>query len=290
MAGGVIVGVDGSKGSRAALRWAFELATLTGRRLRAVRAWRYPSSVALNVLSEPPINPRAVDLAIEEGLREIAFEELGAAGDRVLVSSLRGDSAGALLANARRTQAYLLVVGSRGLGGFRGLLLGSVGRTVVQHAPCPVAVVRGSMPVGRRATLLVAVDASPGASAALAWAASLAHALRSQIFAVHALDVPMAGSTTRARMRSEAVLELEGPWTSVLRDEGVPYRCAVLDGDPRQVLLDVTERERPSLVVVAARAGHRLSHIQLGRVPTLLAQHVPGVLVVVPPPAAEPSP
>ena len=135
--GCAVVGVDGSPASRAALATAFTEAELHGLSVRAVAAWE-----SAPVKDLPPL----VD---EAGMREAATARLNRlmAPLRDLHPSVRaqaevmvGAPRGVLLDAAR--DARLLVVGTRGLGGFRGLLLGSVGHALVQHAPCPVMVVR----------------------------------------------------------------------------------------------------------------------------------------------------
>lgn len=280
----VVVGIDGSKGSRDALRWAGELGSLTARPLRAVRAWRYPPIAGVYPAWKPLPVPDEMDAAIEQELRALATEELGTGADRVRVKALRGDSAGALVWVSRRMKPFLLVVGSRGLGGFPRLLLGSVSRTVIEHAACPVAVVRRptSFRGRNRPTLLVGVDGSPGAARAVGWAASLAAEIGATVSALHAFDPGDVPTTRRKQRRDEVVRALED-WTPALRSAGVPHRKEVRGGDPRAVLLSVAERDRPVLVVVGSRGLAGLSAILLGSVAGFLAQRIPGVLVVVPP-------
>ncbi|QLJ03169.1 universal stress protein [Streptomyces sp. NEAU-sy36] len=139
----IVVGVDGSEGSKQALNWAVRQAGLTGGWVEAVIAWDVPQfHGALGWLP-----PSSSDEAVMEGRARDdvtrAVEEAVAAHPTVQVSTVvrYGTPAGVLLEAARG--AALLVVGSRGLGGFKGLLLGSVAQHCVQHAPCPVLVLRG---------------------------------------------------------------------------------------------------------------------------------------------------
>jgi len=136
----IVVGVDGSEQSRRALRWAVRQAGFTHAVVEAVMAW------------EPPFSGwgSAVPVAEEAHLADLARKALAeniekAVGTQPPVEiRLRvgeGTPAWVLLAAANE-QASLLVVGHRGLGGFTGALLGSVGQYCVQHAPCPVVVVR----------------------------------------------------------------------------------------------------------------------------------------------------
>ncbi|MGY1633497.1 universal stress protein [Geodermatophilus sp. SYSU D01186] len=133
----IVVGVDGSPSSRQALRWAARQAELTGAELHAVTAWRLPTTYGWI----PPIadhdwagEARAVQAhAIAETLD-------GTQAERVRRDVVEGHPARALVRCA--AGADLLVVGSRGHGGFSGMVLGSVAQHVVTQAPCPVLVVR----------------------------------------------------------------------------------------------------------------------------------------------------
>jgi nucleotide-binding universal stress UspA family protein len=134
----IVVGVDGSAGSQRALRWALEEARLRNASVHVVHAWHapyvMPSPMAPVVTYEyDPIQRTAEDV-LAGAVR--AEDTRGLDVHEVLVC----DSAAPALLDAAKG-ADLLVVGSRGRGGFAGLLLGSVSQSVAQHAPCPVVVV-----------------------------------------------------------------------------------------------------------------------------------------------------
>lgn len=148
MAGSIVVGVDGSPASHAALRWAAEEAALRGAAIVAVHAWTY---VPPPPIGEPGMIPMpAGDLAGQlEAERAAARAELDAAladafpdgAPEGLESRLvEGDPAEVL--EAESASADLLVVGSHGRSGLASVLLGSVTRHVVDHAPCAVVVVK----------------------------------------------------------------------------------------------------------------------------------------------------
>jgi len=139
----IVVGVDGSPPSQEALAWAMRQAELTGASVDAVIAWHDPV-----VIGGMPHGPVAV-------LEQAAFGEFAAnvlstsvrevsAHSTVKVNPVvkRGNAAQVLIDGAAR--ADLLVLGSRGHAGFAGALLGSVSQHCVQHAPCPVVIIRGS--------------------------------------------------------------------------------------------------------------------------------------------------
>jgi nucleotide-binding universal stress UspA family protein len=135
----IVVGVDGSPSSKAALRWAIRQAGLTGAEVEAVTAWRYPTGYGM-----APISDGTVDFEGDAGktLAEALAEVSGLAPDVMACPRvIEGHPADVLLREARG--ADLLVVGSRGHGGFAAALLGSVSQHCVQHAPCPVLVLRG---------------------------------------------------------------------------------------------------------------------------------------------------
>ena len=139
--GKIVVGVDASEGSRAALRWAFDEARLRGCPLDVVTVWQYPVLTTLPAFGAlPPIEDLSTEA--EASLTQVLAEEGVASTDAVEVSTVVAEGAAAAALLEAATDADLLVVGSRGHGGFTGMLLGSVSQHVVSHAPGPVVVVR----------------------------------------------------------------------------------------------------------------------------------------------------
>ncbi|MFD1660663.1 universal stress protein [Streptomyces caeni] len=133
----IVVGVDGSDSSRSALRWAARQAELTGAELRAVQAWRLPVTYGMPVdYSGGDFEGRA-----REELRRTIEEVLGEHSGIPVVPLVVEGHPSLVLTKAARN-ADLLVVGSHGHGAFAGMLLGSVSQHCVQHATCPVLVVR----------------------------------------------------------------------------------------------------------------------------------------------------
>ena len=135
----VVVGVDGSASSESALRWARRIAVAEGADIDVVGAWAWPS--VMGVAGTPlEYSPQA---DIEKELTEAVDEVFGA--DRpagLKVRAVEGGAAHVLIEASR--DALMVIVGSRGLGGFLALLLGSVSGHVAEHAFCPVLVVHGN--------------------------------------------------------------------------------------------------------------------------------------------------
>jgi nucleotide-binding universal stress UspA family protein len=139
----IAVGVDGSEGARVALEFAAREAALRNGRLRIVCAWEIPPAVYGGGFA-PTLDQPTLD-GFREGAETVVQEAVAAAKELQSTiecdgKAVQGQPAEVLLQQAR--DADLIVVGNRGHGGFASLLLGSVSHQVVQHAPCPVTVVR----------------------------------------------------------------------------------------------------------------------------------------------------
>ena len=137
----LVVGVDGSAASVEALRWAARTGGALGLALEAVSSWDFPASYGLagGIGGWDP----AADAKVEqEGALSTAFGHEYPAG--LTRRTQQGQPARVLIEAA--AGAELLVVGSRGHGGFAGLLLGSVSTQCAAHAPCPVVVVHEAEP------------------------------------------------------------------------------------------------------------------------------------------------
>lgn len=138
----IVVGVDGSPASVGALRWAAKQAELTGSKLEAVLTYQYPTQFDEIFYGDTTTWSEPAERRLDEALVKAGIGD-DQACDKTVVD---GHPAGVLL--KRSADAELLVVGSRGRGGFSGLLLGSVSTSVMAHAACPVVVVRHHEPTG----------------------------------------------------------------------------------------------------------------------------------------------
>jgi nucleotide-binding universal stress UspA family protein len=140
----IVVGIDGSEAAKNALRWALEEARLRSAKIVAVHAWEAPPA-----MPEPGPAPGfdlvgilpEVEEAGERLVKAVVEEVVGDDSDvTVEPVAIQGPAASVLVEAAR--DADMLVVGSRGHGGFTALLLGSVSQQLAHHAPCPLLIHR----------------------------------------------------------------------------------------------------------------------------------------------------
>jgi nucleotide-binding universal stress UspA family protein len=179
----VVVGVDGSASSLAAVRAAAHEAVERGRPLRIVHAFIWPSmGVAIGPATTGP-SDMGMRSSAERTLAEAVTEaEKAAPGVDVTKVLVDGFPAPVLLAESRA--AVMLVIGDRGLGGFGSLVLGSVALHTTAHAACPVLVVRGTERTS--GPVVVGVDGSAGSAAAVGFAVEEASRRRTELVALHA--------------------------------------------------------------------------------------------------------
>ncbi|MEV0646406.1 universal stress protein [Phytomonospora sp. NPDC050363] len=275
----ITVGVDGSKPSLTAVEHAVEMATRLGAPLRLVHAYESP-------LYDYPLYPYTGD-SMEEYLREHAKETLQELVDRLRADNpaldIRGEQVNGVAAEAiieRSGRSRMTVLGSRGHGGFVGLLLGSVSTQVGTYGHGPIVVVRdidGERP--EDAPVLVGYDGSAGAEAALLFAAdeALSRGVVLEVLSFHgpALDDERAhaqaavASAERKLMRNHPELKVDAR--------------AVPGMDPAFRL--ITHSRTASLTVVGSRGRGGFTGMVLGSVGRTLLHHAFGPVAVVHPPA-----
>lgn len=142
----IVVGVDGSTHSREAWRFALEEARLRHAKVQVVHAYRGPPSGRPSGFTSPVTWPSR-DFLETQALR-VLDQTIGIVPPDVTADRIATPESPATALGRIGRGADLIVIGSRGRGGFAGLLLGSVGQQVVRHAPCPVVVVPAVEGVG----------------------------------------------------------------------------------------------------------------------------------------------
>ncbi|GAA1256029.1 universal stress protein [Sphaerisporangium rubeum] len=279
MSGPIVAGVDGSGPATAALEWAAEEAARRGVPLRVVH------------VREPWAGEEEPHLDLADGEhREVLAEAADAArkhtpGVEVTTALVAGTVVGSLRAESET--AALVVIGSRGGGGFAELLLGSVGMGLAGHARGPVVVVR-QVPEGPRGEVVAGYDGSPHAETAVAFAVEEA-ALRGVPLRVLSAwpSPPVApysltfGDLVQASFDAEVGRLRER--VDALREENpaVDIRDEVVVGHPVPALTEASEQA--DLVVVGSRGKGPLASV-LGSVSHGVLHHARCPVAVVRPP------
>jgi nucleotide-binding universal stress UspA family protein len=288
VAGRIVVGVDGSAHAREALRFALAEAALRDARVDVVASWEIPPLAATGVGMIPAFDLLRAELggsASEVLARELADVADAAAGVEVEQHVAQGDAAGVLVEAAGG--ADLLVVGSRGRGGVTGTVLGSVSRACLYHAPCPVAVVHDAGPT-ERSRIVVGVDGSPGARAALEWAYAEARLRNVGVYAVCAYDEPwgiaslgMSSAAAVAELRTALAAEADGTLEAAQTGapEGVGVTGEAIQGEAGPALVSASRGS--ALLVVGSRGRGGFKSLLLGSVSQYCAAQARGVVVVV---------
>lgn len=272
----IVVGVDPSDSARDAAAWAADLAAVHRCPLHLVHVTRgYPQDAA-------PVPPRwlreLADAAIRSGAAATDVEVVAGATEQLLLR--------------RAVGARLLVIGSYGEAAWSGMLAGRTGLTMVERAPCPVAVVRGPAPQlapPRRGPVVVGVDGSPASVRALLLGADLAAATGAELVAVHAFtDMTEYGSAPHRRHTSwqqlvaEAEADLEEAEAAALDEcPMVEFHHRVVEGTTLRVLMDQAEDAR---VVVVGQRDDRApaGEMVLGSTSRGLVEFAPCPVVVLP--------
>jgi nucleotide-binding universal stress UspA family protein len=276
----IVVGVDGSASALDAVRWA---AVEAGRRrmpLRLVSSYQLSAGVA------GVLDAGVLDVLREQGRRWLAeardvADEAGVRMSIVLASA----PAVPLLVRESR-DAALLVLGSRGLGGFTGLLIGSTAVALAGRAHCPMVVVRGEVPA--HGPVVVGIDGLRDSEEAVGFAFAEASAQDADVVAVHVwheslADVVLLGHPTppdfdRAQQRAyETLAERLAGWQEKYPDVHVTRE--VVRGHPSEALLRHAEGAR--LVVVGTRGRGGVRGLVLGSTSQHLLHHAPCPVAVV---------
>ncbi|MCE0764446.1 universal stress protein [Pseudonocardia kujensis] len=282
--GTVVAGVDGSDHATEAARWAAAEAARNRCVLRLVRAYRLPPSSA----------PEASSLLWSHAHHQLwkAAHHARAVVPELAVEQtvVEGDPTEVLLREA--AGARVLVVGPRGVGGFAGLLVGSVGTALARRAPCPLVVVRGPVlsddalvRTDRVRPVVVGVDGSPASETALAFAFAEADAWAAPLVALHAwveyLEDPdaLTGLAELEEQEHEVLAERLAGWTG--KYPAVRVSRELVHGPPARALVARSADAR--LVVVGSVGRGRLGSALLGSTGRALLHHAHAPVAVVSP-------
>ncbi|TCC07842.1 universal stress protein [Kribbella soli] len=268
----IVIGYDGSRGSRSALQWAAVTAYRAMAPLRIVEAFEI---VILTRPSPGHIVPLdAVRTARQKGLDQVADDIRTQYPDLRVETSLVGGSASKTLVEAAQ-DARLVVIGSRGLGGWSGLMVGSVAVQVTTHANCPVVVVPHDLRARAHEgpTVVVGVDGSKVSAKAIDFAFDQAESLHAKVVAVHAWTSPFLTYADGASMlqfdeekvREEArLLVAESVAGAAAEHPDVEWSTELAMGSAAQAL--VQRSESADLLVVGSRGRGGFTGLLIGSV------------------------
>lgn len=277
-----MVGVDGSDHALLALKWAADEARRRDTILHVVYAGiGYPKTVP--DWFEPQGDLSAGEAVVDDAVALVATSHPGVI---VTGTTMELPAADALLAASQ--SAGLLVVGARGLGGFDGLLFGSVSEACIQQAPCPVVIVRGA-PVGgggpsHSGRIVVGVDGSAGSDRALRWALEEGERRSVPVLAIHAWHEPY---------NSGLAVALSNQYEELAREVVEQAKVNAAHWNPRVEFLaelrygpavaELRDVCGPDDLLVVGSRGRKARHgILIGSVARQAARHVGCSMVVVP--------
>ena len=280
----IVVGIDGSPGSDDALRWAVREAQLRSAEIELVHAYVVEAQRAPLVAAHRDLADHTVQQVIDRHRNLLDKVKWSSR----LVPLLSSSFSGALVRAGE--DADLSVVGSRGIGGFNELLMGSTSYRTAAHATCPVAVVRGAEQ-SLATTIEVGVDDSRSARGALQWALDEAALRSGGVTVVHGYFVPdpvlasgIYASGQLERVQGEARDEAHALVDRLLGLVDVPAGVAVerivAAGSPAQALL--RETTTPRLTVVGTTGRGAMGRAVMGSVSHQVLHHAGWPVVVVP--------
>ncbi|MET7551481.1 universal stress protein [Streptomyces sp. NBC_01724] len=260
----VVVGVDGSSSSLAAVEEAAREAQRRRAELRVVHAFSWPVRPVYTPLGDPytPPDPSPLNRLVNEAAqhaRNVA-PEVG-----VTEAVVTGDAVAVLEAESRA--ADLVVVGPRGMGGFIGMLLGSTAASLAAHSRCPVMVVREE-PAGT-GPIVLAVDGSSVGEKAVEFAFAEAALRGAEIVAAHAWLPDYAPAGTGPESAERLLAQALAGRTERYPD--VTVRHEVLSGETRETLIEASRNAQ--LLVVGARGRGGFAGLLLGSVSQALLHH-----------------
>lgn len=274
----ILVAVDGSPPSVNTLRWGAALAGRMGIRVTAVTVWGPRTHAAFEVPAH--LSKETAQSQITAALHEVVADA-GLVG--VEVMAVPGKVSEALHDMAAAPGVVALVMGTRGLGTIPGLLLGSMSRRMLFDCASPLILVPGR-PLQEFHPLdevVAALDGSPMSALVAAWTAATCARLGARATVVRCVDpgaeLPVGHIDTYLE---EVEAEVEERWCAPFAHLDVDHRVEVVRGDPRNMVLEIAEKNSAGLLVVAGRGAGQFQG--LGGTTSFLVRHCQLPLAVVP--------
>jgi nucleotide-binding universal stress UspA family protein len=282
MSAPVVVGFDGSKAALSAVHYGAREAVRRDCGLRIVHAFGWP--VLLPPFHAPyDLHDQGPRAAMLDLLAQTVYDVQADHPRLSVTTRLIDGSPGGVLVEASR-DAQLLVLGHRGLGGFAGLLVGSVAAQATGHARCPVVVVRGD-DTDEDAPVVLGTDGSPGANRAAEVAFAQAQLRDVELILAH--HQPAGRSSAGARVTGDpgfwATAGDAGALGAGARYPDVKYRTEVVPGDSvASALITFARRTSAGLLVVGTRGLGGFRGLVMGSTSRTLIEHAPCPVMVVP--------
>jgi nucleotide-binding universal stress UspA family protein len=287
----ILLATDGSKDAELAAKATVDLSKITGAQLHVVHAWR-----PLPHYAYPSFAPEEYHPPHEEGARKVLAEQLeqmDEAGGVVAGAHLVvGRAADTIIDLAEKVEADLIVVGSRGLGPLRRIVMGSVSGEIVHHASCPVLVVRGGERAWPPSQVVVGDDGSEEAKRAGELAVGIAKVFGAEAALVRAYEnppEPISGWTAEDRRELAGALSLERQALEERAKKlgvaaGIRPEARLLDTEPTLAMLLVAEEgeEETTLIAVGSRGGGVAKRAMLGSVSSKILRAARGPVLVCP--------
>jgi nucleotide-binding universal stress UspA family protein len=287
----VLLAIDGSEGAARAARAAVDLSRLEGAELHVVHVWHTPHPPSF--IGPAPGYYESWRSGYEQEAEELLAEQVkrirGASRGVAGVHLKEGRPPEGISELADRFGADLIVVGSRGLGAIKQLVLGSVSEGVVHLAPCSVLVMRGGDEAWPPSRVVVGVDLSEEAKSAAKFATSLGKDLGAPVLLVLAypkLPVILRDERSTAlasddEVRHQASAELQRLAGSLEEELGYRSQTRVVRGDPAGAIEKVAEESgEPTLVVVGSRGLDTLRRTVMGSVSTNVLRAASGPVLI----------
>jgi nucleotide-binding universal stress UspA family protein len=303
----ILVATDGSADAALAARIAADIAGRSDAVLHLIHAWRPVPVGSYPAPSMSTASAYRLDQAEAQETLARAAGELTALGAHVAATHLHcGPAVGSIASLGDELKADLIVLGSRGLGRLRRLILGSVSSGLAHEATRPVLITRGGEGAWPPRTIVVGDDGTPAARPAAALAASIGRLYPDATLAlVHARAPlprdPVAGGEAMVRYslgmeppssapvaalgeeHYHQAAELLNEHAVALRGLGVAHATPeIVLGDPAAAIVDAAEAADPALIVVGSRGLGALARLRLGSVSTKVLHAAVGPVLIVP--------
>ncbi|WP_431871043.1 universal stress protein [Nocardiopsis eucommiae] len=283
----VIAGVDGSPIAGAALAWAADTAARYGRQLRIVHGLGLPAVMGTLPSSERYQPGDEVREAGHALLSESAEHVRASHPELDVATVLASEDAPEVLLDEAR-HGDVIVVGSRGLGAVRAIMLGSVSLRTSSHAPCPVVVVPEAAPEPR-GRLVVGVDGSESSRRALRFALEHALATDAEVVVVNSWEVPLPEDPTDGPSPHEEMFDRQseevvaGVLAEVIDDrtQALEISAVRMQADPVDALLEAGEGA--DLIVVGSRGRGGVRGLVMGSTSQGVLSRAHGPVAVLPP-------